>query len=271
MALAAALTLRHAIAKSGTNTLEGYFHPRQLAFSLGVLALVALMRRRIACRRDACLGRWASAPDDRALVFDLDRRCVVGQRSALAHRRLIVAMAPRRSSDIWMLVAGPLAGRLVQNGRGVAGDAGNEGLSIPARMAGVCVAAEPGVRAGHPLHLQRRRRDAGLLVPGEHGLVWGCLSLLVVFALALPLNAARLAIVIQLQMPRIFWMLDLLAIVYLVWVIAEDAAGSVRRARNAVPRDCAGLAEPQRLHQVRSDSRIDRLLKSPFPTTTGDA
>src|SRR6185369_2392069 len=46
LAFVAALTLRHAIAKSGTNTLEGYFHPRQLAFSLGVLALVALMHQR---------------------------------------------------------------------------------------------------------------------------------------------------------------------------------------------------------------------------------
>jgi hypothetical protein len=32
----AALTLRHAIAETGTNTLEGYLHPRQLAFAFGV-------------------------------------------------------------------------------------------------------------------------------------------------------------------------------------------------------------------------------------------
>ena len=81
--------------------------------------------------------------------------------------------------------------------------------------------------------------------------MWGCLALIGVFALALPLNAARLALVIQLQVPRIFWMLDLLAIVYLVWVIAEDRAGSVRRARIALPRHCAGLGVPQRVHQVR--------------------
>src|SRR5262245_26245809 len=37
MALLAAMTLRHAIAQSGTNTLEGYFHPRQLAFGLGII------------------------------------------------------------------------------------------------------------------------------------------------------------------------------------------------------------------------------------------
>ena len=39
VALIAAMTLRHAIARSGTNTLEGYFHPRQLAFGIGIVAI----------------------------------------------------------------------------------------------------------------------------------------------------------------------------------------------------------------------------------------
>ena len=46
VALGAALTLRHAIAKTGANSLEGYFHPRQLAFALGVLAVAAFLERR---------------------------------------------------------------------------------------------------------------------------------------------------------------------------------------------------------------------------------
>ena len=45
-ALAAALTLRHAIAKTGANTLEGYFHPRQLAFALGLWATAFFLERR---------------------------------------------------------------------------------------------------------------------------------------------------------------------------------------------------------------------------------
>src|SRR5262245_32041118 len=45
MALLAALTLRHAIWRTGTNTLEGYFHPRQLSFALGTLGLAAILRR----------------------------------------------------------------------------------------------------------------------------------------------------------------------------------------------------------------------------------
>src|SRR5262245_29152600 len=46
--LMAALTLRHAIIKSGTNTLEGYFHPRQLAFAFGALAVGSFLRGGVA-------------------------------------------------------------------------------------------------------------------------------------------------------------------------------------------------------------------------------
>jgi hypothetical protein len=42
-ALGAALTLRHAIAKTGANTLEGYFHPRQLAFAFGLWAVAMFL------------------------------------------------------------------------------------------------------------------------------------------------------------------------------------------------------------------------------------
>src|SRR5690606_7726067 len=48
VALLAAMTLRHAIARSGTNTLEGYFHPRTMAFALGALAMASFLRRRLA-------------------------------------------------------------------------------------------------------------------------------------------------------------------------------------------------------------------------------
>ena len=46
LTLLAGLTMRHAIAKTGTNTLEGYFHPRQLAFALGAWAVVSFLRGR---------------------------------------------------------------------------------------------------------------------------------------------------------------------------------------------------------------------------------
>lgn len=46
-ALIAAFTLRHRITRTSANSLEPYFHPRMLAFGLGLLAIAALLRRRL--------------------------------------------------------------------------------------------------------------------------------------------------------------------------------------------------------------------------------
>jgi hypothetical protein len=80
------------------------------------------------------------------------------------------------------------------------------------------------------LMLWRRRRDAGLLAPRETGVVLGCLSLVVIFAGAVVLHGWSVALAIQLQPSRIFWMLDFLAVTYAVWFICEDVRASPRRA-----------------------------------------
>ena len=211
MALAAALTLRHAIAKSGTNTLEGYFHPRQLAFSLGVLALVALMRRRVFAAVTLVLAGGHSPPDDRALVFDLDRRRVGGQRSTLAHpddRR----GGDRRDRGNMDADGGPLAGRLVRMDEAWIATLETKDYLFPLEWPAYAwllnLAYAPVI-----LYIYRRRAMPALLVPGEQGLVWGCLVAHRASSRwrcrSMPLGWRM---VIQLQMPRIFWMLDLLAI-----------------------------------------------------------
>jgi hypothetical protein len=79
--------------------------------------------------------------------------------------------------------------------------------------------------------IHRYRRTTGAVVDREPALVVGCLSLVVVFLGTLPFNAAGLALAIQLQPARIFWMLDFLAIVYVVWAAAEGGTPRVTRAR----------------------------------------
>ena len=64
-----------------------------------------------------------------------------------------------------------------------------------------------------------------MTVEREGALVAGCLSLAAVFALSLPLNAARVALAIQLQPARVFWMLDFLAVVYVVWAWPKGPDG----------------------------------------------
>jgi hypothetical protein len=57
-------------------------------------------------------------------------------------------------------------------------------------------------------------------------MVIGCLALVAVFFVALVLNTARVALAIQLQPARIFWMLDFLATVYVIWMLAEGRGQS---------------------------------------------
>ena len=230
-ALVATVTLRHAIAKSGTNTLEGYFHPRQLAFSLGVLAVVALMRRRIFVSVALVLAGGLLHPTTAlwfaiwiGVAWSVNEPQWRGRVAALAGVFALVAA--------WALIGGPLAGRLVRMDPEWLATLETKDYLFPLEWPAYVWLLNL-IYAPTIVLVYRRRRDAGLLAPGERGVVWGCLSLLAVFTLALPLNAARLAIIIQLQVPRVFWMLDFLAIVYLVWIIAEDVRGSARRARIA--------------------------------------
>ena len=74
-ALVFAATLRHRITKTGANTLEGHFHPRMLAFAIGVFALAAVMRRR---RRSP----WAWSPSRACCI----RRRRSGSRCGWAWR-----------------------------------------------------------------------------------------------------------------------------------------------------------------------------------------
>jgi hypothetical protein len=229
VALMAALTLRHAITKSGTNTLEGYFHPRQLAFAIAALAVVSFLRGRygIMCALVAVAG--ALHPTT-AFWFAI----WLSVATVLSEPRLRVPIAvgvtAAAVAGAWALVAGPLIGRLVRMDavwlETLAAKDYLFPLNWPASAWLVNLAYVPIIG-----WIYRQRRDAGLLVPREGALVAGCLSLVLVFAATLPFNAARLALAIQLQPSRIFWMLDFLAVIYVVWAAAEGLTAGARRAR----------------------------------------
>jgi hypothetical protein len=228
LAFVAALTLRHAIAKSGTNTLEGYFHPRQLAFSLGVLALVALMHQRVLVSAALVLAGGLLHPTT-ALWFSIWIAVGAAVNDRRWRRPTILAAIAVVIAGAWMVTAGPLAGRLVTMDDEWLATLETKDYLFPLEWplyAWVLNLIYPPTI----FYVYRRRSAVGILAPGERGLVWGCLALVGVFAVALPLNAARLALVIQLQIPRVFWMLDFLGIAYLIWLIAEDIKPSRRRA-----------------------------------------
>ncbi len=227
-ALTAALTLKHEIAKSGTNTLEGYFHPRQLAFSLGILALAALLRHRFVIAAVLVLAGGMLHPTT-ALWFAIWLGVATWINEPRWRVWLTAVAVASAAAGALLLTAGPLAGRLViMDSEWLATLVTKDylfPLDWPVYVWIFNLAYLPII-----WFIYGRRRAAGVLIRGETGIVLGCLSLVLVFAVALPLNAARLAIVIQLQIPRIFWMLDFLAVTYACWALVEAGAFNRRRA-----------------------------------------
>ena len=69
------------------------------------------------------------------------------------------------------------------------------------------------------IYTLRRRRDVA--TPRETGLLSGAAALVAVFLCSWPLMRAGVALALQLQTSRVFWMLDFLAALYLAWLFAE--------------------------------------------------
>jgi hypothetical protein len=78
------------------------------------------------------------------------------------------------------------------------------------------------------------RRSSGRLHPRETGLVAGALVLAGIFFATLPLVAHGIALVVQLQVSRLFWMLDTLGTIYMAWAVADGS-----RTRSGPAADAA--------------------------------
>ena len=218
-ALVIALTLRHSIARTGTNTLEAYFHPRQLTFALGAWALAMVLEGRIA---------WAAALVAIGLVIHSTTGvwfavwvgiALVWQHPAWRRYAAAGAMVAAAVSGV-LLWRGPLAGHLVRmDAEWLAVIASKDylfPLDWPVAAWTTNLIAIPIVVLGW-----RARAGSGRLAPGETAVTAGVLALVVVFLAWLPFNAARVALAVQLQVSRIFWMLDFWATVYAVWWLSE--------------------------------------------------
>jgi hypothetical protein len=212
-ALAAALTLRHGISRAGVNTLEGYFHPRLIVFAAGILALAWLARGRT-WRALALVFAAGALHPTTALWFLI----WIGVAAFVADRRARVPLAALAAVGaavaLWAL-AYPLAGRLVRMDWAWLAALEGKDYLFPNRWpvyAWITNLAYPLLIGG----LAYVRYREGRLTPAERGLVAGALALLAVFLLSIPFNIARVALVIQLQIARVFWMLDFLATALLI-------------------------------------------------------
>jgi hypothetical protein len=231
-ALAAALTLRHAIAKTGANTLEGYFHPRQLAFALGLLAVAHVLVRRE--RVAAAVLLFAGVVHPTTAVWFVVWLGIATWLARPEWRKTLTAgAAVLGAAAAFALWRGPLAGHLaVMDAEWLAVIADRDylfPLAWPIDVWVTNLVAIPVV-----IVCWRVRARARLTVAGETPLVVGTLALAIIFFAWLPLSAAHLAIAVQMQVTRVFWLIEFLGTVYLVWALAEGAAAApARRAAAA--------------------------------------
>lgn len=218
-ALVTLLTLRHQITKTGANSVEGYMHPRMLAFACGVVTLATVLG-----------GRWAWALACCAVA-------VLIHTTTGLWFSIVVAVAWTVHAGTRRVRIGAVLGALVMGAAGLGLAAGSGRLVLmdeawlaviadkdylfPTRWPASAWAvnlAYAAVIAG----IFRRRRRQALTTPTEPALVAGLLSLLALFLAAVPFTAAGLALAIQLQTSRIFWLLDFVAVGYVAWWLVDD-------------------------------------------------
>ena len=237
VAAGAALTFRHRIPGTSANSLEPYFHPRMLAFGLGVLATAAVLRQRrwlaipliaLAAIVHVTTAIWFGIFLGVALVI-LDARFRV--LAAAASALVAVGLA-------WALTVGPLRASL--------GAMDALWLQAVASKDSLFASQWPWsawlVNLGMVALLwwvHRRRQAAGDATAEDAALVWGATALAALFLLTLPLVEWRLALPVQLQISRVFWIVDLVATLYLVALLVRTVSA---RAAFRPPGSAVGAA-----------------------------
>jgi len=220
------LTLRHRIAKTGANSLEGYMHPRMMAFVCGVAASAAAVRARA----------WSAAVWTALAAFMHPTTGVwfalmLGVGTAAARpqwrRALVAGGIAAAAAAIWALTVGPLAGRLRIMDADWLGVLADKDYLFPTAWPAYTWL----INLAYPAILwlvYQQRRTRGVAAAGEGVLVTGLIALVALFLISVPLTAARVAFAVQLQINRVFWLTDFFAMAYVAWWLI-DRAPSARR------------------------------------------
>ncbi len=227
------LTLRHRITQTGANTLEAYFQPRMMAFAFGAWAIAAYLRGNGAIALGLVAISFAVHPTT-ALWFGIWIAVALAVSERQWRRPLLGAGAAGAMLSLWAVIAGPLRGHLNRMDPLWASAMAGKDYIFPSDWNAsfwLVNFAYLGVAAA--IHALRRRR--GLALPREFGLLAGAAALVCVFLISWPLMVAGIALALQLQTSRVFWMLDLFAAVYIAWLLAEaPPSPALRRAIVAV-------------------------------------
>jgi len=214
------LTLKHQITRTGANSLEGYAHPRMLAFALGIAALACVVSKRrpaaaVAVAAAAVVhvttALWFTAAIVAAILWDAPRRTAglvaVGVTAALAIALTFTTLSARlvAMDTAWIQAIGDRSYLFSAQ------------WPISAWILNLGYAVLLGA-------IYRRRRAVGVAVEGEAGLLAGFAALVALFLVSVPLTELHIALPVQLQVNRIFWLLDAAAAFYLAWWLVSDLA-----------------------------------------------
>ena len=218
--LTVGLSLRHRIPETAANTFEGYFHPRLLAFAIGLVAVGLFLHR----ARGAALALTASAIAVHPTTggWFLVWIGVATWVSTSVRMRWMAAIAGTVAVLALALVAREaLAARLTIMDPAWTAAFSSRDYVFPTSSWGVGIWLALLVNPAIVVAVSAWRRRTGASSPSEQAIAIGALALFGVFLLSLPFIAARVALAVQLQTSRVFWQLEFLATVYVVWVLAE--------------------------------------------------
>jgi hypothetical protein len=260
----ALLTFRHRIAKTGANTLEGYFHPRQLAFAIGVWAWVLLLRGRPGWALAATAAAGLIHPTT-AIWFGVTLVVAMAIRYPRARTWIAAAATAFAVVAAWMLIAGPMSGRLVRMDEPWLAVLAGKDYLFPAdwpAYAWLTNLAYPAI----VVLVFRSRRQLGLVGSAERGVVWGLMALVAMFLVSVPLTEMRIAFAVQMQVNRIFWLLDFVVAIYLAWWLTSRRSAG-RRTAMAVALVLITLSAGRSAYLLTVTHGERRLVQAGLPDT----
>lgn len=224
-AFLALLTLRHRIAKTGANTLEGYMHPRQLAFGVGVFALALSLKNRwawtlalwlIAAAIHPTTACWFAALIVGGVMFE---PLVRDREPAIFGGLLVAVLLARWLPHDWLPVLHVPPQWIMDR----------DWTDVFADKDYIFVSQWPGYAWSFNLAylpivwmIFRRRDQLRLGHPHERRIIAGVLTLFAIFVASVFFSESRLALAVQLQVSRIFWLIDTLAAAYIAWWLTSD-------------------------------------------------
>ncbi len=235
-ALGAAFTMRHRIPRTSANSFEPYFHPRLMAFGLGALAVAAVLQRR-AWLAVALVVTGAVIHVTTALWFAVLIGVALAVREPRLRRSAAVGTAVAATTLLWAVTLGPLQGALV-----IMDDVWLQAVASKDSLFATdwpvwAWAANLGLLAllwwAHGTRARRQEATAE-----DTALVWGASALVALFLVTLPFVAAGFSLAVQFQISRVFWLVDFLALVYVIGAMSGPRASTTRAAVVA----CALLA-----------------------------